>query len=88
MACGKLHARAGERLPRDGRAIALVLHNAADYRRAYEGIGDEPCCNATERASDDKLENGRSDERLQQEADADEHWRMNDEDCIGTAIEP
>ena len=65
-----------------------LLHDATYEGYAHELISDEPCCNTTETAGDDELEDCGRDEWIKQEADTDEHGRVNDVDRIGAAIEP
>ena len=70
------------------QASAFSLYDAANTGNAHERIGNKPCCNATERAGYDELENCRRDPWMKQEADADEHGWMNDVDRVSAAIEP
>ena len=74
---------------RDVRSRVIErLHDAANAGYAHERIGDEPRSNACECAGNGKLEKRGRDEWVQQQADADQHRRMDDVDGICTSIEP
>jgi hypothetical protein len=64
------------------------LDNAPNTRNAHQRIGDEPCCNTRKRAGDCELKECGRNPWMKQQADADQHRRMNDVDRVGAAVEP
>ena len=64
------------------------LHDAPQSRHAHERIGDQPAGNTRKCPGDAELEKRRRNERMKQQADANQNWWMNDVHRIGSPVEP
>lgn len=70
------------------RFAAARLHNPTQTRQPHQRIGHKPARHACEQSGHRELDERRRDPMMKQEADADQHGRMNDVYGIGAPVQP